>query len=125
VPAAFVTLDELPLGPSGKVDRRALPVPNGNHHWAQQKFTAPRTPLEHELAQMWADVLGVEQVGIHTSFFDLGGHSLLATQLIARVEECFHVDLPVRRLFERPTVAGLAEVITQRLAEDEAGDELE
>jgi len=125
VPAAFVTLDELPLGPSGKVDRRALPVPNGNHHWAQQKFVAPRTPLERELAQMWADVLGVEKVGIHTSFFDLGGHSLLATQLIARVEECFHIDLPVRRLFERPTVAGLAEVITQRMAEDEADDELE
>src|SRR5690606_27083278 len=125
VPAAFVTLDELPLGPSGKVDRRALPVTTGNHGWAQQELVALRTPLERELARMWAGVLGVEKVGIHTSFFDLGGHSLLASQLIARVEGCFHIDLPVRRLFERPTVAGLAEVITQRMAEDEADDELE
>src|SRR5690606_36721904 len=125
VPDAFVTLDEIPLGPSGKVDRRALPVPNGDHHWAEQKFDAPRTPLERQLASIVADVLGVEKVGIHTSFFDLGGHSLLATQLIARVEECFHIDLPVRRLFERPTVAGLAEVITQRMVEDEADYELE
>jgi len=122
-PAAFVIQDAFPLTPSGKIDRRALPAPDLTAALAET-YVAPRTPLEEDLVAMWANVLKVERVGIHDNFFDLGGHSLIATQLIARVRAEFQVDLPLRRLFETPTIAGLAELITASLLEETDADEL-
>jgi acyl-coenzyme A synthetase/AMP-(fatty) acid ligase len=111
IPSAFVFLDALPLTSHGKVDRAALPVPDQLRPELERAFVAPRTPVEVELAGIWAKVLQLERVGIHDDFFELGGHSLLATQVISRLRAAFHIDLPLRSLFERPTVAGLAERI--------------
>ncbi|MGF2038866.1 MAG: non-ribosomal peptide synthetase [Nostoc sp. CmiVER01] len=112
VPNAFVILDFLPLTPSGKVDRGALPAPD-IHSSNSDKFVAPRTPIEELLAQIWAQVLKVEQVGVYDNFFELGGHSLLATQLVSRIRNIFKVELPLRELFARATVAELALIIEQ------------
>ncbi len=114
VPAVFVVLDVLPLNPSGKVDRKALPEPNAA---ASAEYVAPRGATEERLAAIWAEVLRVERVGAEDVFFDLGGHSLLATRVMSRVRQAFSVDLPLRRLFEAPTVAGLARAIDQALGE--------
>jgi amino acid adenylation domain-containing protein len=111
VPSAFVMLDSLPLTPNGKVDRRALPAPDRTRVGSEKTFTSPRTPVEEVLAGIWAQVLDIEPVGIHDNFFELGGHSLLATQVIYRVRSTLQVELPLRCLFESPTVAGLAESI--------------
>jgi acyl carrier protein len=110
VPSLTVALEELPLTPNGKVDRRALPAPayDGESHEA---FVAPRTPVEEGLARIWSEILDVERLSIEDNFFDLGGHSLVAAQLISRARNTFSVDLPLRCLFETPTVAGLAETI--------------
>ena len=113
VPAAFVLLDALPLTPNGKVDRRALPVPDQTTAERKAAFVAPRTPVEEVLAGIWAAVLGLEQVGIHDNFFELGGHSLKATQVMSRLRHTLHVELPLRTLFETPTIAGLAAAIEQ------------
>ncbi|HEU4325811.1 MAG TPA: amino acid adenylation domain-containing protein [Roseiflexaceae bacterium] len=116
VPAAFVVLHALPITANGKLDRRALPAPQAA---PTQEGTAPRTPTEELLATIWADVLGLAQVGIHDNFFLAGGHSLLATQALARVRAAFGVGLPVRALFEHPTVAQLAPML-ERAARAEA-----
>ena len=112
VPNAFVFLESLPLTPNGKVDRRALPTPDIGTELLD-KYVAPRTPSEEILAQIWAQVLKVERVGIHDNFFDLGGHSLLATQLVSRIRNIFKVELPLRSLFATATVAELAQSIQQ------------
>ena len=109
VPGAFVLLDALPLTPNGKVDRRALPAPDQSRPDQSVTFVAPCTPIEQQLADIWAEVLRLEQVGIHDNFFELGGHSLLATQVISRLRQAFGVELPVRALFEAPTVADLGD----------------
>jgi hypothetical protein len=108
VPAAIVVLESLPLLPNGKLDRRALPAPDGSEPGGREDYVAPRTPLEEMLAGIWAKVLRLERVGIRDNFFALGGHSLLATQVISRVRTAVGIELPLHALFEDPTIAGLA-----------------
>ncbi|MEM8809423.1 MAG: condensation domain-containing protein [Cyanobacteria bacterium P01_G01_bin.38] len=109
VPSAFVALQALPLTPNGKLDRSALPMPTDNLI-ADTGFVAPTTPHQVTLARLFAEILSlpVERVGIHDSFFDLGGHSLLATQISARIRRAFRIKMPLRQLFETPTIADLA-----------------
>ncbi|MGZ3459615.1 MAG: non-ribosomal peptide synthetase, partial [Archangium sp.] len=115
VPSAFVLLEALPLTPSGKVDLEALPPPEAQRLEESDSHVAPRTPTEELLANLWSQLLGVARVGIHDNFFELGGHSLLATQVISRIRATFGVDLPIRELFEEPTVAGVAQALQARL----------
>lgn len=110
VPVAFMFLEALPLAPNGKIDRTALPVPDVEAQFTHQ-YVAPRTATEEILAKIWAQVLGVGQVGIHDSFFDLGGYSMLAVQLTFRIREAFGVDMPLRVLFEWPTIEAQAQLI--------------
>jgi SagB-type dehydrogenase family enzyme len=110
VPSSFVLLDALPLTPNGKVDRKALPAPGLDLRAAE--FVAPRTPVEEALAGICADVLDVDRVGVHDDFFQLGGNSILAMQLLAAVRDAFQIELPIRTLFENPTVDGLASTLT-------------
>jgi acyl carrier protein len=109
VPAAFVPLDALPLSPNGKIDRRALPTYAGNG--VSPASVPPRTPMEAQLAAIWAEVLRRDQVGVYDNFFDLGGHSLVAIRLIARLRVAFQMNFPMHIIFEAPTVASLAETI--------------
>ncbi|MBO9998896.1 MAG: amino acid adenylation domain-containing protein [Cyanobacteria bacterium SID2] len=112
VPSAFVCLDRLPLTPSGKVNRRALPAPDRNRPELAERFVAPRTEVEKGLADLWIQVLNVERVGIYDNFFHLGGHSLRAIQLVAKIRDVFQVDLMLQSFFEAPTIEGLAQRIT-------------
>ncbi|HYU33064.1 MAG TPA: amino acid adenylation domain-containing protein [Thermoanaerobaculia bacterium] len=120
VPAAWVFLEALPLTANGKVDRKALPAPE--RQTDESSFAAPRDALEERLAAIWREVLGLDRVGIHESFFAVGGHSLLATRVAARVREEVGVEMPLRRLFEAPTIAQLARLLRQ--ADPEAGRRL-
>lgn len=113
VPSSVVLLKELPLSANGKVDRKALPTPEQIMSNLIGGFVPPRTPVEKILTQIWAEVLKVEKVGIDNNFFELGGHSLLTTQLLSKVKEAFNLDISLRSLLEKPTVAGLAENIDQ------------
>lgn len=122
IPASFVILDELPLLPNGKIDRRALPAPRAIRPDLPHAFVAPRTSVERTLAGIWYDLLGLPQIGIHDNFFDLGGHSLLTTQLISRVRELFNVELPLRQVFQQPTIAALASSIEQTQNNDAPGE---
>jgi acyl carrier protein len=111
MPSAFVLLDALPLTPNGKVDRLALPAPDQARPDLEGTFVAPRTPVEEVVAGVWAEVLGLERIGVHDNFLDLGGHSLLATQVMSRICRAFRVELPLRRFFEASTVASLSQII--------------
>jgi amino acid adenylation domain-containing protein len=111
MPSAFVLLDKLPRTPNGKVDRRALPVPDKARPELEETFVAPRTPVEEVLVGIWAEVLGLDKVGVQDNFFELGGHSLLATQVISRVRDAFSVELSLYSLFEAPTISSLGEKI--------------
>lgn len=112
LPAAFVALEALPRTANGKLDARALPAPE--NALPERGFVAPRDEVEARIARIWADLLGLAQVGVHDHFFnELGGHSLLGTQLISRLRDAFKTALPLRHLFESPTVAGLAQSIRQ------------
>jgi thioesterase domain-containing protein/acyl carrier protein len=111
LPTAYVSLDTLPLTTNGKLDRNALPVPELDRSAAGVVYTAPRTPIEESLASIWKEVLGLKQVGIHDDFFELGGHSLQATRVVSRIGLVFEVNLPLRRLFDAPTIHNLANSI--------------
>ena len=117
IPSVFVILDSLPKAPNGKVNLRALPEPSRARPTLDQTLVPPRTPVEATVCAIWAEVLGLDQVGIDDPFLDLGGHSLAASQVIAKIAETFHVDLPVSTLFETPTVAGIAAAIAASLAQ--------
>jgi surfactin family lipopeptide synthetase A len=112
VPSAFVILKILPLTPNGKVDRKALPAPDGDIE-RELEYVAPRTPSEEIIAHIFAEVLGIETVGIQDNFFEQGGHSLLATQLISRLRQSFEAEIPIKAIFELPTVAQLNQKISQ------------
>jgi acyl carrier protein len=124
VPAAFVELDSLPRTPSGKVDRLALPSPEAATAAVADAYVAPRTPVEEAVAAIWADVLGLERIGVEDDFFALGGHSLLATQIVAQVRSDFSINLPLHALFSSPTVASLSAQIVELMGET-SGDETE
>ncbi len=115
VPSAIVVLPAMPLTPNGKVDRKALPAADLSG-MAAREYVAPRTATEERLAGLWQELLGVKRVGAEDSFFDLGGHSLLATQAVSRIRHAFGVELPLRRLFESPTVEAVARLIDEALA---------
>jgi amino acid adenylation domain-containing protein len=114
IPSYFVLLPALPLTPNGKVDRKALPAPGGGRPELGREYVAPEGEVQEKLASIWAEVLRVERVGAMDNFFELGGHSLMATQVLSRVEEAFDVELPLRSMFNSPTMAGLAETIVQK-----------
>ena len=113
VPSTFVMLETLPLTPNGKIDRRALPAPEPVRPELAASFVTPRTPVEAVLADIWAEVLGLEQVGVNDNFFELGGHSLLAAQVVSRVRDVLQVEMPLILLFATPTVATLASAMLQ------------
>jgi amino acid adenylation domain-containing protein len=108
VPSKVVLLDALPLTPNGKIDRNALPPPEQVPSAPEDHFVPPRGPVEEALVGIWGEVLVRDRIGVHDNFFDLGGHSLMAAQLLARVRDTFAVEVPLRELFDMPTVAGLA-----------------
>jgi acyl carrier protein len=126
VPSAFVMLDSLPLSPNGKVDRKALPAPDNSNRMQDAAGTAPATETQKTVAGIMASLLGIQKVNAESNFFDLGGHSLLGTQLIAHMRKAFGINVPLRKVFESPTVAQLSEVIEGILiAEVEAMSEEE
>jgi amino acid adenylation domain-containing protein len=119
IPSQFLLVDAMPLTPNGKLDRLALPAPQQWHVEAEEGQQGARTGIEEVLVKLWSKVLGCAQVGIHDTFFELGGHSLLATQLLARVRAMLGVELPVRAVFETPTVAAFARRVEQALRKGE------
>ncbi|HEV7905207.1 MAG TPA: amino acid adenylation domain-containing protein, partial [Pyrinomonadaceae bacterium] len=129
VPQVFVRLPEMPLTPNGKLDRNALPVPELSSMNVGREFEPPRTPVEELIAGVWAEVLGADRVSVNDNFFELGGHSLLAMQVVSRVREACGVEVAVRRMFERPTVRGMAAEVEEGLrgggVEVGAADEIE
>jgi len=114
VPSAFVTLKRMPLTPNGKIDRRALPVPERAVFWPEEEARAPRDRLESQLVAMWEEVLGIRPIGVQQNFFDLGGHSLLAVRFVHRLGKTFGKNLPIATLLEAPTVERLARLLRQK-----------
>ncbi len=115
IPAVFTELAALPLTANGKLDRAALPAPDAGRPELAGGYVAPATPAEELLAGIWAQVLGITQVGTTDSFFDLGGHSLLATQVISRIRVVFGAEIPLADLFDHPTVQALAARVEDRI----------
>jgi len=122
VPAAFVLLEALPLTANGKVDRGALPAPEAG---SEEEHVAPRNPVEEQLAGLWRELLKLDKVDVYDNFFELGGHSLLATQLMSRVRAGFGIDVPLRDLFQAPTLEAFAQVVLGRQVEAQAADDLD
>ncbi|HUR45837.1 MAG TPA: amino acid adenylation domain-containing protein [Candidatus Saccharimonadales bacterium] len=118
IPAAFVLLPALPLLPNGKVNRKALPVPEKVQTDLEETYVAPCTTTEEVLANLWSEVLGISRVGTQDNFFELGGHSLMATQVLSRLREKIQIDLPLRTFFEAPTIASLALEVEGMLASE-------
>lgn len=125
IPTAVVNLSDFPQTPSGKIDKKLLPAPDQIRPDLAANYVAPRTPVEEKLAQLTAEILGVERVGVYDNFFDLGGHSMLAIKVISQIREEFQVEIGLRQLFEEPHVAGLSRAITELQAEQVDETELE
>ncbi|MEU8542175.1 amino acid adenylation domain-containing protein [Streptomyces sp. NPDC048717] len=117
VPSFVLLLDAFPLTPNGKVDRRALPEPDRMRDYAELHYVAPEGPVQESLAGIWADLLGIEKVGVLDNFFTLGGHSLVATRLVSRVRHAFGVELRLQDVFGKPTITALGEEVERLLAE--------
>lgn len=115
VPSNFVVIEKIPLTANGKADLKALPRPFANHMPPTALEQAPTTKLQKELVDIWKDILGLKEIGVKDNFFDIGGHSLLATQLILKVRQTYHVKLPLRVLFEKPSITEMALVIEEYL----------
>lgn len=120
VPAAFVSLDALPVTPNGKLDRKALPLPDTTRPDLEKTYVAPRDPIEQMLQEIWTDVLNVDHIGVHDNFFDLGGHSLLAMKLVARIRELSSLDVPLSLPFEATSIRSMADHITGLTTGDRA-----
>ena len=112
IPAAYVTLTEMPLTANGKVDRRALPAPEQSRPELEREYVAARTPVEEQLCRIWSEVLRVERVGVHDNFFELGGDSILTIQIISRARHA-GLNLSPAELFTHPTIAELSEIVGQ------------
>jgi acyl-coenzyme A synthetase/AMP-(fatty) acid ligase len=119
LPSSFVIVEAMPLTETGKIDRPALPAPEDARPELAQKYVAPRSALEQVLAGIFAETLKIERVGIYDNFFELGGHSLLATQVTSRIRQLLSVNFPLRKLFDDPTVGGMAEALSH-----DSGDRL-
>ncbi|WP_145052124.1 non-ribosomal peptide synthetase [Paenibacillus xylanexedens] len=113
LPAAWVVLEQFPVTPNGKVDRKALPEPTPSELYSAQDYVAPRHPVEEMLAGIWSDVLGLQRIGAHDHFFELGGHSLLATQIVSRVKKLFGIEYPLAQVFQRPMLSQMAKSIRE------------
>jgi amino acid adenylation domain-containing protein len=125
IPSAFIMLESLPLTPNGKVDRKVLATLEQVQSETESTFIPPRTPVEEILAEIWAEILGLEKVGVNHNFFELGGHSLLATQVISRIHDSFQIQLPLRTLFENQTIADLAMSIFEQIADETEDEEMD
>jgi acyl carrier protein len=113
VPATFLVVESLPLSPNGKIDRCALPEPELGYSMLEKPYLAPRTRTEEELTRIWQEVLAITHLGIDDNFFELGGHSLTATRLLSRLRDFFQIDLPLRVIFDHPTIASLSQSVDQ------------
>jgi acyl carrier protein len=113
IPSAFVVMESFQLSPNGKVDRKVLPIPDKNHLSLTQNYVAPRTAIEEVLAEIWAEILEVERVGIEDDFFVLGGHSLKAIQLISKIRQTLEIEISVRQLFNHSTISQLTQVMIE------------
>jgi acyl carrier protein len=124
IPSALVLLEALPRTVTGKVDRRALPAPSSARPALDMAFAGPRTPIEEMLVGIWAEVLGLDQVGIYDPFLELGGDSLRASQVLSRALQAFGVQVPVSRFLETPTVEAMAVLIAESLAEQAEAEDV-
>ncbi|KTD11238.1 amino acid adenylation domain-containing protein/thioester reductase domain-containing protein [Legionella jamestowniensis DSM 19215] len=111
IPSFFITIDTIPLTLNGKVNFEKLPAPDFSMHALRAEYVAPHTPIEKEIERIWCELFGLDQVGIHDSFFDLGGHSLMVTQMVLKMKDQLHYDLPLQQFLEKPTIAYLAQLI--------------
>ncbi|PSN20838.1 phenylalanine racemase [filamentous cyanobacterium CCP5] len=123
VPTSFVLLSNLPLSANGKVNRRALPAPTADRPVLESDYVAPRTPLESELVNLWSTVLGIAEIGVNDNFFELGGDSLQTMEIVADVEKTYSVDIQLKDFLRIPSIAGLAVLIKQVLADEKMPDE--
>ena len=124
LPSTIVRLEELPRTANGKLDMKALPRPGVVRADLRTRYVAPRTPTEEALAAIWLELLPIDQVGADDDFFDLGGHSLLAVKMLARLHDVFGIELFLTTVFERPTLAALAEAVSERVLADAVDENL-
>jgi acyl carrier protein len=115
VPTLFVKIDSLPMTINGKIDRKALPAPDEDNRLIDDIFIAPRTPIEQRVAKILCALFRVKEVGINDNFFLLGGHSLLGAQLLTKIRNAFGIDLPLRAVFDAPTIAALSAAIEREI----------
>jgi acyl carrier protein len=124
IPSAFVTMDTLPMTPNGKIDRNALPIPQTTRPELAGAFVPLNGPIEEILAEIWQEVLHLDQIGRHDNFFQLGGHSLSAVKVISRLQQVYDIDLTLRTLFELPTIAQLIPLVEEILLDESDDDSL-